>query len=172
MGTQALKMPGVGERAPELEPEAASTPSTPAPVRPSPSGVHDGSTPRRSWLGRRWQSFACAGRGVWLLRREPNARIHAAATLGVLLLAAALGLSALEWALVVLAIGLVLATEALNTALEHLANATMPERHPLVGAAKDLAAGGVLLAALAAAAIALLVFGPHLVALGSSWLAR
>ena len=58
-----------------------------------------------------------------------------------------------------------LAAEAVNTAVETLADAVKPERHPLVGRAKDLAAAGVLLAAMAAATVGLLVFGPRVWAL-------
>jgi diacylglycerol kinase len=117
---------------------------------------------RRNWLQRRLRSFVYAGRGVWLLRNEPNARIHLVATAFALITGAALGLSGLEWALIVVAVALVLAAEALNTAVEQLANALMPEQHPLVGSAKDLGAGAVLLAAIGAAVIGLLVLGPHL----------
>jgi len=116
----------------------------------------------RSWLERRARSFVHAGRGVWHLRTEPNARIHAFATGAVLIVAVVSRLSALEWALIVLAIALVFAAEALNTALEQLANATSPEHHPLVGTAKDLAAGAVLICAVGAAVIGALVLGPHL----------
>ena len=59
-------------------------------------------------------------------------------------------------------IALVFQLRAFNTALESLADASVPVRHPLVGAAKDLAAGGVLVAALAAAVVGALVLGPHL----------
>lgn len=119
----------------------------------------------KHWLVRRLRSFAHAGRGVWHLRTEPNARIHVVATAFVVILGTVLRLAALEWALIVLAVALVLTAEALNTALEYLANAVMPERHPLVGTAKDLGAGAVLLAAVGAAIIGVLVLGPHLVRL-------
>ena len=114
------------------------------------------------WFRRRLLSFAYAGRGIAHLVREPNARIHLVATALVIVLAAALRVSLLEWAVLVLAIGLVLAAESLNTALEHLANAAVPSQHVLVGSAKDLGAGAVLVAALAAACIGALVLGPHL----------
>jgi diacylglycerol kinase len=60
------------------------------------------------------------------------------------------------------AVTLVLGAEAFNTALESLADAAVPEQHPLVGAAKDLAAGAVLVTAMGAAVVGLLVLGPHL----------
>jgi diacylglycerol kinase (ATP) len=120
-------------------------------------------------LAARAQSFAHAGRGVvTLLASQHNARIHAALTLAVLALGLALGVSRLEWACLALAMGLVWAAEALNSALEDLCDVASPEYHPRVRQAKDVAAAGVLCAALAAAAVGLLVLGPPLVSALSS----
>jgi diacylglycerol kinase (ATP) len=117
------------------------------------------------WLSLRVQSFRHAFRGIRWLASEPNARIHLVAALLALAIAGAVGLSSTEWALIVLAIALVFATEALNTALERLADAAVPHEHPLIGAAKDLGAGAVLLASLGAAVVGALVLGPRLWAL-------
>lgn len=114
-------------------------------------------------LNARLASFRHAFRGLGsLLRDEHNARIHLAATLAVLVLGLVAGVSRLEWALLLLAIALVWVAEALNSAVEHIADAVHPERHPLIGRAKDVAAAGVLVAAALAAAIGLLVFLPYL----------
>lgn len=78
---------------------------------------------------------------------------------------AALGISVGEWCLVLLCCGTVLAAECFNTALEKLADALHPERHPLVGQAKDVAAAGVLLLALASAATGAIVFLPKFILL-------
>jgi diacylglycerol kinase (ATP) len=67
--------------------------------------------------------------------------------------------------MVVLAIAIVWTAEALNTALEYLTDLASPDYHPLAGRAKDVAAGAVLISALGAAAIGLIVFGPHLLKL-------
>lgn len=118
---------------------------------------------KRFSLRARARSFVDAGAGVlYVLASQHNARIHVAVTLAVLAAGAGFGVSRLEWCALLAAIALVWAAEALNTALETLADAVAPERHPLVGRAKDAAAGAVLLAALGAAAIGLLVLGPHL----------
>ena len=116
-------------------------------------------------LRERAQSFAHAGRGVALvLAGQPNARIHALATVAAIALGAVLGLTAGEWCWIALAIALVWVAEALNSALEALADAVHPERDARVGRAKDTAAGAVLVAAIASAVIGALVFGPRLVA--------
>ena len=93
---------------------------------------------------------------------QKNARIHAAATVAVLVTGIWFGLSAGDWIWIGLAVGLVWMAEALNTAIELLADAAVPQEHPLVGKAKDVAAGGVLLAAVTAAFIGTLVLGPPL----------
>jgi diacylglycerol kinase (ATP) len=116
-------------------------------------------------LRERAQSFADAGRGIALmLASQPNARIHALATVAAIALGAVLGLTAGEWCWIALAIALVWVAEAQNSALEALADAVHPQRDARVGRAKDTAAGAVLLAAIASAVIGALVFGPRLLA--------
>ena len=108
-------------------------------------------------------SFRHAFAGVgYVFRTQPNARIHTVITLLVVALGAWLGLGRLEWAMLWLAIGLVWASEFMNTALEALIDLASPQVHPLAKAGKDVAAAGVLLAAGAATVIGLLVLGPPL----------
>ncbi len=115
----------------------------------------------------RARSFRYAGRGVVaLLRSQHNAWIHAAGSVAVVGLGFAVGLSRLEWCLVVLAMVAVWSAEAVNTAFEVLCDVASPEVHPLVERAKDVAAGAVLLAAVGAVVVGLLVFGPHLLRRG------
>ena len=97
-----------------------------------------------------------------MLFGQPNAKIHALAAVLVIALGLVLGVSRFDWLALATAIGLVFTAEALNTGLELLADAAVPERHPLIAKAKDVAAGAVLLSAATAVAIALLVFGPKL----------
>lgn len=117
----------------------------------------------------RIRSFRHAGAGVVAtLRTEANAKIHATMTVLVIALGAFLQVSRADWCWLSLAIAMVWAAECLNTALESLADATAPDPHPLVGRAKDAAAGAVLCAAAGASVIGLLVLGPPLLA----WLVR
>jgi len=115
------------------------------------------------WSGR-LASFRNALRGALQLRREPNARIGLAVAGAVVALGLWLDVERRDWALLIFAIAFVLVAEALNTALEALADRVAPDPHPLVAKAKDVAAGGVLLAAAAAALVGLLVLGPPLLA--------
>jgi diacylglycerol kinase (ATP) len=116
----------------------------------------------RTWLFGRSKSFGFALHGLFLLFLESNAKIHFAATLAAVLGGLCARISGVEWALVVFAIGAVWAAEAINTAIELLADAAVPERHPLVGAAKDVAASAVLIAAISAAVVGAIVFLPRL----------
>lgn len=114
-------------------------------------------------LTRRLESFRFASRGVlYVLRTQHNAWIHAGVTVAVVAVSFCMPLSVIEWCVLVLAITVVWIAEAFNTALESLSDAVSPERHPLVGRAKDAAAGAVLLASVGAATIGVLVLGPHL----------
>jgi diacylglycerol kinase (ATP) len=116
----------------------------------------------------RARSFRFAGRGVRLLvTGQHNAWIHLGLTLLAVVLGFVLGISLLEWCAIAIAIALVWVAEAVNTAIELLADAAVPEQHPKVGAAKDVAAGAVLLAATAAAVVGGIVFVPRLIALVS-----
>ena len=100
-----------------------------------------------------------------LLRTQPNARIHVVVAVIVVAGGCFFGITRGEWCAVVGAIGLVLTAEGINTAIEAAVDLASPDRHPLAERAKDVAAGAVLLASLAAAIIGLLVFGPRILAL-------
>lgn len=109
------------------------------------------------------RSFGYAYEGVLaLLRTTPNFWVHLFLGIIALALCALLALPPPEIAIVVLTIALVLVVEAFNTALEALADVATPDFHPLVKRAKDIAAAAVLLAAIAAVAIAALLFLPRL----------
>ncbi len=117
-----------------------------------------------SIIHRRALSFSYAFNGIKiLLTSQPNARIHLIITFGVAGAGLLLGISLLEWSVIVLAMIAVWCAEALNTAIELLADAAIPEVHPLVKQAKDVAAGAVLLAAVGSILIGLLIFSPYII---------
>jgi len=114
----------------------------------------------------RIRSVKFALRGIrTMLASQHNAWIHAAATLVVVAVGSFLRLPAASWAWIVLAIGAVWTAEALNTAFEFLTDVASPDFHPLAEKAKDVAAGAVLLAAIAAIVIGGLVFWPAIAGL-------
>jgi diacylglycerol kinase (ATP) len=119
--------------------------------------------PRPFTLSARFASFRYAARGLaTLLAREHNARVHLAATAGVTATALALRLAAAEWRWLILAIALVWMAEAVNTALEVLCDRLHPGLDAGIGRVKDLAAGAVLIASIAAALIGGLTLLPAL----------
>ncbi|MBL7775606.1 MAG: diacylglycerol kinase family protein [Saprospiraceae bacterium] len=114
-------------------------------------------------LQRRIASFRYAFQGLrYLVRTQMNARIHLAAAVLATALGAWLDISRLEWLALALCTALVLALEAVNTALECLTDLVSPDPHPLAGRAKDLAAAAVLIVALGALVVGGLVFLPKL----------
>lgn len=116
-------------------------------------------------LRKRLRSFRYAAHGIRDLFREDNARIHAVVAFAVIVAGVWLGLSLTEWAVIMLTIGAVLAAEAVNTALENLCDRVSPGFDEHIRRAKDLAAGAVLLLAMAAVAVGLFIFLPKLFAL-------
>jgi len=80
----------------------------------------------------------------------------------VLVLAAALGVAIMEWAILLLCMVAVIVAEMLNTVVESIVDLITGQYHPLAKVAKDVAAGAVLVTAIGSAGIGLLVLGPHL----------
>jgi diacylglycerol kinase len=101
-----------------------------------------------------------------MVRSERNARIHLVATLVVIAGGLTLEIHRGEWLAVILAIAGVWCAEGFNSAIEELSDVVSSEPHPGIARTKDIAAGAVLIATIAAVAIAILVFGPYI--LGST----
>ena len=114
----------------------------------------------------RMASFGHALRGLAVFARQPNARIHIAAAVLVTALCWWLQIDVLEWLFIILAIAVVLAAEALNTALEYVVDLASPEWHPLARDAKDVAAAAVLICSIGAAIIGVMVLMPYLGTVG------
>jgi len=109
------------------------------------------------------ESINCAIEGVlWATSSQRHMRGHFIAALLVLMLALVLRLSILEFILLTFAITLVLLAELINTAIEVLVDLASPEYHILAKRAKDVSAGGVLVASCGAAVVGFLAFGRYL----------
>lgn len=114
-------------------------------------------------IKKRLQSFVYAARGIrFFFKTQANAQIHCMVTILTVILGFVLKLSQSEWIAIVIVTGLVLVAEAINTALEELVNFVSPDYHKQAGIVKDVAAGAVLLAALAAFTIGLIIFLPKI----------
>lgn len=113
-------------------------------------------------LEKRLKSFTYAFSGIGsFLRKEPNAWIHCSAIVTVTIAGFLLGITRTEWLVIILCFGIVLAAEAFNTAIERLVNLVSPDFHPIAGDVKDIAAGAVLICAIATAIIGLIIFIPY-----------
>jgi diacylglycerol kinase (ATP) len=120
--------------------------------------------PRSFTIGARLQSVGYAWNGLKeVVASQHNAWVHVAATVAVVTLGVATKVSRTEWLALVFAIVLVWAAEALNTAFELLCDVVSPDHHPLIGRAKDVAAGAVLVCAAGAVVVAGVVFLPRFV---------
>lgn len=115
---------------------------------------------KSNYVVRRAKSFGDAFAGIWfLVRTEPNARVHAVATVAVVAAGIWWKVTATDWCWLVAAMGMVWTAEAINTAIENVCDVVHPGEHVGIKRAKDVAAGGVLVSALAAAVIGGIVFG-------------
>ena len=116
-------------------------------------------------------AFVYAFAGLWyLLSTQRNAQIHCLVGACAVALGAALRIERWEWLALVLTIALVLAAEGLNTAIEAVVDLATVARHPLAKIAKDVAAGTVLICAIASVIVGCIVFLPHLWQLLSQFL--
>lgn len=111
----------------------------------------------------RLASFRYAFAGWWyMLRTQRNAWIHAVASVCVFAVSGWLGLSRVEWAIIVLTVSSVWMAEFINTALEAVVDLASPDLHPLAKVGKDVAAAAVLVGALTSVVVGLLILGPPL----------
>jgi diacylglycerol kinase (ATP) len=118
----------------------------------------------RAFIRNRAYSFVFAGAGIWhVVRHEPAARIHAAATVVALGGAVILDVTAQDWRWIIFAVLAVWSAEAFNTAVENTCNLLSPHFSEHVRIAKDVGAGAVLFVSIGALAVGLLTFWPYLV---------
>ncbi len=117
-------------------------------------------------INKRLQSFTHAFRGLlYVIRTQHNAWIHLITSALVIIAGFAFNITLTEWLVILLAMGLVLTAEVINTAIEDLLDRFHPEYDRQVGLIKDVGAGGVLIAAIIAAIIGFIIFGPKVWAL-------
>jgi len=117
----------------------------------------------KTFLLSRIAAFGHAFRGwTHVLRTQHNAWIHSAIAATVIAVGLWIGLPPRDWAIIVLTIAMVFTAEFINTAIEAVVDLASPVHHPLAKVGKDVGAGAVLVAALAAIIVGLLILGPPL----------
>lgn len=109
-----------------------------------------------------WKKFSDAFAGIGhACRTQSSMQIHGLCGVVVVILGIWTRLTPLEWAVLLLAIGLVIGLELVNTSIEALVDRVSPEHSELARVAKDTAAAAVLVGALTAIAVGACVFLPH-----------
>jgi diacylglycerol kinase len=117
----------------------------------------------KTFLLSRIAAFGHAFRGwAHVLKTQHNAWIHSVVATMIITLGLWVGLPPRDWAVIVLTIAMVFTAEFINTAIEAVVDLASPVHHPLAKVGKDVGAGAVLVAALAAVVIGLLILGPPL----------
>ncbi len=117
-------------------------------------------------MKKRILSFKYAFKGIWVVAsKEINFQIHIIAAIIVLLLGYLLNIREKEWIIILLCIAIVMAAEAFNSAIEKLVDIVSPDINPKAGKIKDIAAGAVLITAIASAIIGLIIFIPKILKL-------
>lgn len=116
-----------------------------------------------SFLTSRAKSFRYAFSGWWyVIRTQRNAWIHAVISIATILASFWLKISSKDWAIIVIVIAMVWASEFINTALEAVVDLASPEQHELAKVGKDVGAAAVLIAAICSVIVGLLILGPPL----------
>ena len=114
-----------------------------------------------SFFSGRLKSIGFAFKGAFkLITTEHSVMVQFTIAMLLVIAGFIFEISRIEWMMQILAFGLVLGIESLNTAVEKIADFIHPEFHKRIGFIKDIAAGAVLFAALAAIAIGLLIYVP------------
>ena len=110
------------------------------------------------------KSFGYALKGIDdVVSNEPNMKIHVSVAILVVIMAFLLKVSMMEWIILVLLIGAVLAAETINTTIENLVDMYTKEYNEKAKVVKDTAAGTVLILAITAAIIGLMIFIPKII---------
>lgn len=107
------------------------------------------------------RGFVFAFNGIGIAVKGRNMRVHLVAATAVFALGFYVGLTASQWTTIVICIGLVISAEAMNTAVEELCNFITVEKNESIRKTKDIAAGAVLVVAIASAVVAAIIFTPH-----------
>jgi diacylglycerol kinase (ATP) len=120
-------------------------------------------TKKDSFLVNRLKSigFACKG-ALLLLKTESSIQIQFAIAILMTVAGFYFGISTTEWISQILAIGLVMGLEGINSAIEELADFIHPQQNEKIGFIKDIAAGAVSFAAIAAVLVGLIIYYPKI----------
>lgn len=116
-----------------------------------------------SFIINRIKSVGCAFNGaLLLLKTESSIQIQVFCAILLTIAGFYFNISTTEWLIQCLAIGLILTVEAVNTAIEKIADFIHPDFNKKIGTIKDVAAGAVFIAAISAIIIGLIIYIPKM----------
>ncbi|GEQ86134.1 diacylglycerol kinase [Patiriisocius marinistellae] len=114
-----------------------------------------------TFLGKRLKGCKYAIVGAWMLiKNEASIQVQTIIAIGITIAGFVFNISATEWMFQIFAIALVMSIEGLNTTVEAIADFIHPDYHSKIGFIKDIAAGAVFFAAVAAVVIACIIYIP------------
>ena len=109
------------------------------------------------------KSFKYAFDGIYTgIKEEQNMKIHITIMILVIIFGIMLKISKEEWIICIILFGLVISMELINTAIENTVDLITKEKNEQAKIAKDVAAGAVLVSAIASAIIGLIIFVPKI----------
>ncbi|WP_308993348.1 diacylglycerol kinase family protein [Mariniflexile litorale] len=118
---------------------------------------------KESFVANRIKSIGYAFKGaILLLKNEASVKVQLTIALFVTVAGFFFHISSTEWITQLLAIGLVMSMEGINTAIEEMANFIHPEHHQKIGLIKDIAAGAVFFSSIFAIIIGLIIYLPKI----------
>lgn len=119
--------------------------------------------PKESFFLNRIRSVRYAFRGAWwLIRTEASIKIQISLGILVTVMGFYYNISAIEWIIQIMAVGLILGIEGVNTAVEKIADYIQPEYDIKIGFIKDISAGAVMIVSIAASIIGLIIYLPKI----------
>lgn len=112
------------------------------------------------------RSFKYAFEGIVTgIKEEQNMKIHISIMILVIIFGIILKISKIEWIICIILFGLVISMELINTAVENTVDLITKEKNEQAKIAKDVAAGAVLVSAIASAIIGLIIFVPKVISI-------
>jgi diacylglycerol kinase len=112
-----------------------------------------------------FKSFTYAFNGIKLSLQQRNMKIHVCCAFLAIVFGFILKINLTEWCIILICIGVVLALEIINTAIESFVDLVEPNYHPVAGKIKDLGAGAVLIFSIISALIGIMIFGKYILVL-------
>jgi len=118
-----------------------------------------------NYIKKRGNAFSYAFQGLKAASGEANLRLHFLAVLAVVVNGLYFGITTTEWCVLLICCGLVICLELINSAIERLCDAVIPETNPKIKFVKDVSAAAVLMAAITSVIVGVIIFKPYVMAL-------